>query len=67
MFPDREGVSPYRLTIGMRMSKWLNPWYCWCAWQMIRTVEEQLKANEISLLGVAPEESGNAKKLEKNL
>jgi len=51
MFPDREGVSPYRFTVSMRMAKWLNPWYYWCAWQMIRMVGDQLKANEISLLG----------------
>jgi hypothetical protein len=62
MFPDREGVLPYRFTISMRMSKWLNPWYYWCAWQMIRTAGNQLKANEISLLDVTPEESEAAKK-----
>jgi len=44
------------------MSKWLNPWYYWCAWQMIRTAGNQLKANEISLLDVTPEESEAAKK-----
>jgi hypothetical protein len=32
------------------------------AWQMIRTVGDQLKANEISLLDVTPEERGDAKK-----
>jgi hypothetical protein len=58
MFPAREGVSPYRFTISMRMSKWLNPLYYWCAWQMIRTVKSQLKANEISLLDVPSEERG---------
>jgi len=67
MFPAREGVSPYRFTVSMRMSKWLNPWCYWCAWQMIRTVGDQLKANEISLLDVPSEERGDAKKQEKNL
>jgi len=33
MFPDREGVSPYKFTISMRMSKCLNPWYYLCAWR----------------------------------
>jgi len=62
MFPAREEVSPYRFTISMRMSKWLNPYWIWCAWQMIRTVGDQLKANEISLLGETHEERGIAKK-----
>jgi len=35
------------------------------AWQMIRTVGEQLKTNEISLLDVTPEERGDAKKRKK--
>ena len=32
------------------------------AWQMIRTVGDQLKANEISLLDVTPEEREAVKK-----
>jgi len=62
MFPAREEVSPYRFTISMKVSKWLNPWYYWCAWQMIRTAGDQLNANEISLLGLPSEERGNVKK-----
>jgi len=47
------------------MAKWLNPWYYWCAWQMIRTVGDQLKADEISLLGETHEERGDANKWKK--
>jgi len=65
MFPAREGVSPYRVTISMRMSKWLNLWYYWCAWQMIRTVGDQLKANKISLLDVDHEGREAGKKQKK--
>jgi len=60
--PAREGVSPYRFAVSTRMSKWLNPLYCWCSWQMIRAVGDQLKANEISLLGGTPEKREAAKK-----
>ena len=62
MFPAREGASPYRFTVSMRMMKWLNPWYYWCTWQMIGTVGDQLKANEISLLGETDEEGRPIKK-----
>jgi hypothetical protein len=65
MFPAREEVSPYRFIVSMRILKWLNLWCYWNVWQIIKTMEAQLRTNEISLLDINLEERYAAKKQEK--